>query len=72
VATVFKPVADEKSIPSGVLLPDDELRRRNLAAIALLDKWEREGDEQEQEETMRVIRETLGENRIGSNRPMFP
>jgi hypothetical protein len=72
MATVLKPVADEKRRPSGVLLPDDELRRRNLAAIALLDKWEREGDEQEQAETMEVIRETLGEKRIGSNRPMFP
>jgi hypothetical protein len=41
-------------------------------AIALLDKWEREGDEQEQAETMAVIRETLGEKRIGSKRSMFP
>ncbi len=41
----------------------EELMRRNRAAIDLLDTWETEGDEQEQRETMRVLREALGPRR---------
>ena len=50
----------------------EERARRNAEAIRLLDLWEREGDEEEQWETMRVLREALGENRIASSRPLFP
>lgn len=50
----------------------DELARRNRAAVALLDAWETEGDEQEQRETMAVVREALGKGRIASSRPFFP
>lgn len=50
----------------------DELARRNRSAIALLDAWEAEGDEDEQRETMRVLRTALGADRVASSRPLFP
>ncbi|HEU5118813.1 MAG TPA: hypothetical protein VFT74_19630 [Isosphaeraceae bacterium] len=50
----------------------EERARRNAEAIRLLDLWAREGDEEEQRETMRVLREALGKNRIASNRGLFP
>jgi len=50
----------------------EELMRRNRAAIDLLDTWETEGDEQEQRETMRVLREALGPKRVASTRNLFP
>jgi hypothetical protein len=50
----------------------DELTRRNRAAIALLDSWEQDGDEQEQRETMGVLRAALGEGRTLSARNLFP
>jgi hypothetical protein len=53
-------------------IDEDELLRRNLAAVALLDSWEVEGDELEQRETLEVLREALGERRSGSSRPAFP
>jgi len=53
-------------------LSDEERRRRNLAAVALLDSWENEGDEQDQRETMQVLQRALGQQRSGSARPLFP
>lgn len=50
----------------------EELALRNQRAMALLDEWERDGDEQEQRETMEILRKALGENRTTSNRPLFP
>jgi hypothetical protein len=50
----------------------EERARRNAEAIRLLDSWEREGDEEEQRETMRILLEALGEGRIASNQPLFP
>jgi hypothetical protein len=50
----------------------EKLELRNRRAMALLDEWERNGDEQEQRETMQVLRAALGENRTTSNRPLFP
>jgi hypothetical protein len=50
----------------------EELARRNRAAIDLLDSWESEGDEQEQHETMQVLREALGARREISSRKLFP
>ena len=49
----------------------EERARRNKAAIELLSSWETEGDEQEQRETMNVLREALGENRTLSTGPIF-
>ena len=49
-----------------------ELARRNQSAIELLGSWETDGDEQEQRETMQVLREALGERRVASSRNLFP
>jgi hypothetical protein len=45
---------------------------RNTAVLALLDKWETEGDEQEQTETWEFIQQALDEDRLSSHRPLFP
>ena len=50
----------------------EELARRNRALIELLDSWEAEGDEQEQRETLAVLRESLGARRVASYRNLFP
>lgn len=50
----------------------DELAQRNKALIELLNSWESEGDEQEQRETLNVIREALGTRRVASSRAQFP
>jgi hypothetical protein len=60
------------SVSAISLIAKDELMRLNKAAIELLDSWEAEGDQEEQRETMQVIRESLGKNRRGSNRDLFP
>ena len=42
-------------------IPPDELARRNAVAIALLDAWEADAEsEQDQRETMDVLRRALG------------
>jgi hypothetical protein len=45
---------------------------RNAATLALLDKWEAEGDEQEQTETWEFLQQALDEDRLSSHRPFFP
>jgi hypothetical protein len=45
---------------------------RNTAVLALLDKWETEGDEQEQTETWEFLQQALDEDRLSSHRPLFP
>jgi excisionase family DNA binding protein len=50
----------------------EERARRNKAAIALLDSWESEGDEQEQHENLAILRESLGKGRTTSSRKLFP
>jgi hypothetical protein len=52
-------------------ITDEELRERNAKAIALLDAWERDGDEQEQRETMAVLRKALGPERMMGYRSVF-
>ena len=52
------PEANSESIITP--LAPDELTRRNQGLIELLDSWELEGDEEEQRETLAVIREALG------------
>lgn len=49
----------------------DELKRRNAKAMTLLQQWATEGDEQEQRETMAVIRKALGPERIAGYRSAF-
>lgn len=56
-------------------ISDEELARRNRAAIELLDSWETEGDEEEQRETMAILREAIGEPKdsnpgFGRSRPV--
>ncbi len=58
--------------PRIIPISKEELTLRNPRAMALLDEWERDGDEQEQRETMEILRKALGENRTTSNRPLFP
>jgi hypothetical protein len=48
-----------------------ERARRNKAAVELLDSWETDGDEQEQRETMSVLRNALGANRTLSSGSVF-
>jgi excisionase family DNA binding protein len=48
----------------------EELTRHNRAAMALLDAWEADvEDEPDQRETMEVLRQALGSERIASTRP---
>jgi hypothetical protein len=48
----------------------EELARRNRAVMTLLDEWAADvEDEQDQRETMDVLRKALGPERIASNRP---
>jgi hypothetical protein len=43
----------------------------NQAAIDLLRSWREEGDEEEQRETWKFLKQALDEDRL-SNRPLFP
>jgi len=53
-------------------ITEEDLARRNQAAIRLLDSWETEGDEKEQHETMEMLRHALGQDRMVSDRKLFP
>lgn len=70
VATIHNPAAAAGSYVPAVSA--DELARRNRALVELLDSWESDGDEQEQRETLAVLRETLGTRRVASSRNHFP
>jgi excisionase family DNA binding protein len=51
-------------------LAPEELARRNRAAMALLDEWAADVEgEQDQRETMEVLRRALGPERVASSRP---
>jgi len=55
------------------LIGEDELVQRNQAAIRLLDAWEAdEAGEEDQRQTLAVLREALGERRIAASRCLFP
>jgi hypothetical protein len=71
VATVRIPEA-RPATPYVPPLSGDETARRDRDLIELLDSWESEGDEQEQRETLGLLREALGARRVGSSRPLFP
>lgn len=53
-------------------LSTSSIAAKNAAVLALLDKWETEGDEQEQTETWEFLQQTLDEDRLSSHRPLFP
>jgi len=61
MATVDEPRPRTPYVPR---ITPEELRRRNAEMIAVLDDWEQNGDEQEQRETMDVIRQALGPDRV--------
>jgi hypothetical protein len=50
----------------------EELRRRNAEMIALLNEWATEGDERDQRETLAVLRQALGPDRVMGSRSQFP
>ena len=52
---------------------EDELAWRNQAAIRLLDAWEAdEAGEEDQRQTLAVLKEASGERRIAASRSLFP
>jgi hypothetical protein len=72
MATAHKPMTGEARPSYVPPIGADELLRRNRAAMALLDRWEAESDEDEQRDTMEALRDALGEGRSLSSRPLFP
>ena len=68
-------IANETAAPprSPYVPPIDpeDLRRRNAEMIAILDEWETDGDEEDQRETMAVLRQALGPDRTISDRSAF-
>ncbi len=62
--------SDEKVAAWDLSAPS--IASRNAATLALLDKWEIEGDEQEQTETWEFLQQALDEDRLSSHRPFFP
>jgi hypothetical protein len=65
------PVSSDETI-SAWDLSEPSISSRNAATLALLDKWETEGDEQEQTETWEFLQQALNEDRLSSYRPFFP
>lgn len=63
-------VSSDKTIAAGDLSAPS-IANRNAATLALLDKWEIEGDEQEQTETWEFLQQTLDKDRLSSHRPFF-
>ena len=68
MATVDQPRTHAPLVPP---IAPEELRRRNAEMIAILDDWEQNGDEEEQRETMAVIRQALGPDRVMGYRRQF-
>ena len=59
--------------PSIPPIEEAELLRRNRAAVLLLDAWEAdEASDQEQRETLEILKVALGEGRVASSRNLFP
>ena len=50
----------------------EERHRRNMEAIRLIEDWDRNGDEQEQRESMEILIKALGPDRTMSCRDAFP
>ena len=68
MSTVEKPATQ---VPYLAAIDPEEHRRKNAAAMRLLDEFESDEDEEDQKETMAVLREALGPNRTISNRSAF-
>jgi excisionase family DNA binding protein len=74
MATAHRPAnaESEARAPYVPRISAEELARRNQSAMALLEAWKTEGDEEEQRATMEVLREALGPRRVASSRDLFP
>jgi hypothetical protein len=70
MATIPTPTATARA-PYVPPVSDEEQTQRNQALVELLDSWESDGDEQEQRETLDVLREALGKRRVASSRNLF-
>lgn len=74
MATVHRP-RGEPAAAEGSFVPRvsaEDLARNNRELIELLGSWQTEGDEQEQRETLAVLRETLGARLMASPRDPLP
>ena len=73
--TMNSPQPPVEAPPSPLVPPMDaeERRQRNAAALSLIEEWARdEESDQDQRETMDVLRKALGPDGIASSRPIFP
>jgi len=69
VATVIRPDVPAPFVP---IISEEERTCRGKEARELLASWVTDGDEQEQRQTMAVLRDALGSKRALSPRPLFP
>jgi hypothetical protein len=74
MATIHRSSGDRAATEGPYVPPisDEEVIRSNRELIDLLDSFETEGDEQEQRETLAILRESLGARRVASSRNLFP
>lgn len=72
MATIHKPEPAEAQAPYVPPITPEELRRRGQDVAELLASWATDGDEEEQRETLAVLRESLGARRVASSRNLFP
>ncbi len=66
------PPAETAETPYVPAISAEELARGNEELLGLLDSWVTEGDEKEQQETLTILKEALGERRVASSRNLFP
>ena len=72
VPTVATVVRSDVPAPFVPIISEEERARRGKEARELLASWVTDGDEQEQRQTMAVLRDALGAKRTLSPRPLFP
>jgi len=72
MATVQPTTRSSNATPLVPRLSEEELDQSNRELAELLDSWEKDGDEQEQRETLAILREALGERHMVSPRNAFP
>ena len=72
MATVQPTSKSSSAKPYIPRLTDEELDRSNRELVELLDSWEKDGDEQEQRETLAILREALGNRHLPPSRNAFP
>ena len=72
MATAQPTTRSSNATPFVPLLSDEELDQSHRELAELLDSWEKDGDEQEQRETLAILREALGERHMAPSRNAFP